>query len=226
MTDPRDDEIRRRQRTRAIIMAVLLGAFVRAGLRDHHRQDGDAAMTDLARRNGRTAALAGLLVLAMVGLAFASVPLYRLFCQVTGFDGTTSAPRRRPARWPARRWRSASTPTPLSSLPWRFGPEKTREIVTIGEREMAFYTAKNLSARAVTGTATFNVTPGPGRQIFQQDPVLLLHRADPEAGRGSADAGGLLRRSARSSRTPTRAPISEITLSYTFYPVDSGGEGS
>ena len=46
-------------------------------------------MTDLARRNGRTAALAALLVLAMVGLAFASVPLYRLFCQVTGFDGTT-----------------------------------------------------------------------------------------------------------------------------------------
>ena len=46
-------------------------------------------MTELARRNGRTAALAGLLVLAMVGLAYASVPLYRLFCQVTGFDGTT-----------------------------------------------------------------------------------------------------------------------------------------
>ncbi len=43
---------------------------------------------------------------------------------------------------------------------------------------MAFYTAKNLSARPVKGTATFNVTPGPGRQIFQQDPVLLLQRAD------------------------------------------------
>ena len=46
-------------------------------------------MTSLARRNGRTAGFAALLVLAMVGLAFASVPLYRLFCQVTGFDGTT-----------------------------------------------------------------------------------------------------------------------------------------
>ena len=51
-------------------------------------------------------------------------------------------------------------------MPWRFEPEKPREIVTIGEREMAFYTAKNLSARTVTGTATFNVTPVQAGKYF------------------------------------------------------------
>ena len=182
-------------------------------------------MTSLARRNGRTAALAALLVLAMVGLAFASVPLYRLFCQVTGFDGTTmraaAAPGPVAGREVAVRFDANISP----ALPWRFSPEKPREIVTIGEREMAFYTAKNLSARAVKGTATFNVTPvqagkyfskiqcfcfseqilGPGEEVRM--PVVYF--VDPKI-----------------LRDPDARTISEITLSYTFYPVDSGAEGS
>jgi cytochrome c oxidase assembly protein subunit 11 len=178
-------------------------------------------------RKARTALLAALLACSMTGLAFASVPLYRLFCQVTGFDGTTmraaadAAPGAVAGRQVSIRFDANTAP----SLPWRFRPERSTRRIAIGERDIAFYRAKNLSARSVTGTATFNVTPSqagkyftkiqcfcfteqilkPGEEarmpvVFFIDPKILN---DPEAGR-----------------------ISEITLSYTFYPVDSGKEGS
>jgi cytochrome c oxidase assembly protein subunit 11 len=162
----------------------------------------------------------------MTGLAFASVPLYRLFCQVTGFDGTTmratsDAPGAVAGKKIAIRFDSNTAP----ALPWRFKPAQAVETVSLGERDMAFYTAKNLSARSVTGTATFNVTPvwagkyfnkidcfcfteqtlQPGEEVrmpvvFYVDPKIA---DDPDAGR-----------------------ISEITLSYTFYPVDREKSGS
>jgi cytochrome c oxidase assembly protein subunit 11 len=180
----------------------------------------------LARRNGRTAGLAALLVLAMVGLAFASVPLYRLFCQVTGFDGTTMrATGDAPGALADKKVDVRFDANTSSALPWRFKPEQARKNVRIGERYMAFYTAKNLSDRPVTGTATFNVTPvwagkyfakiqcfcfnqqtlQPGEEtrmpvVFYVDPKIV---DDPDAGR-----------------------ISEITLSYTFYPVDQPKSGS
>jgi cytochrome c oxidase assembly protein subunit 11 len=177
-------------------------------------------------RNGRTAALAALLVLAMTGLAFASVPLYRLFCQVTGFDGTTmrasgDAPGAVAGKQVDIRFDANTNP----ALPWRFRPEQNVKRARIGERYMAFYVARNLSDRPVTGTATFNVTPvwagkyfnkiqcfcfnqqtlQPGEEmrmpvVFFVDPKIV---DDPDAGR-----------------------ISEITLSYTFYPVDQPGSGS
>jgi len=178
----------------------------------------------LARRNGRTGLIMALAALGMVGLAFASVPLYRLFCQVTGFAGTTQmavgteAPGAVGARVSVR-----FDATTSQGLPWRFRPEQPTHEVAIGERSIAFYTARNLSARNVTGTATFNVTPAsagkyftkiecfcfteqtlrPGEEVrmpvvFYVDPKIL---DDPDARR-----------------------ISEITLSYTFYPVDSPAE--
>ena len=182
-------------------------------------------MTALSRRNGRTAALAALLVLAMVGLAFASVPLYRLFCQVTGIDGTTMRAEAAPGPVAGREVAVRFDANTASALPWRFGPEKPREIVTIGEREMAFYTAKNLSARPVKGTATFNVTPVQAGKYFSKIQCFCFNEQTLQPGEevrmpvvyfvdpailGDADTKG----------------ISEITLSYTFYPVDSGEKDS
>ncbi|MFL6844976.1 MAG: cytochrome c oxidase assembly protein [Allosphingosinicella sp.] len=182
-------------------------------------------MTDLARRNGRTAALAGLLVLAMVGLAYASVPLFRLFCQATGFDGTTQ--------------RAASAPGPVAgkevwvrfdgntapSLPWKFGPDKVREIVTIGEREMAFFTAKNLSAKTITGTASFNVSPTQAGKYFSKIQCFCFTQQTLKAGE-EVKMPVVFFVDPKILDDPDAGEISEITLSYTFYPVDSGGEGS
>jgi cytochrome c oxidase assembly protein subunit 11 len=181
-------------------------------------------LTDLARRNGRTAALAALLVLAMVGLAYASVPLYRLFCQVTGFDGTTM--------------RAAAAPGPVAgkevavrfdanvslTLPWHFAPEKPREIVTIGEREMAFFTAKNLSARAITGTATFNVSPTQAGKYFSKIQCFCFTEQTLKPGE-EVRMPVVFFVDPKILKDPDAREISEITLSYTFYPVDSGKEG-
>ena len=184
-------------------------------------------MTALARKNGRTAALAALLVAAMVGLAFASVPLYRLFCQVTGFGGTPLRASEfesdlAPAGKMIRVRFDANT---NSALPWNFKPERKVERVAIGAREMAFYTAKNLGDRPVTGTATFNVTPAKAGQYFtkiqcfcfteqtlkpgEEVRMPVVYFVDPK-----------ILEDADASR------IDEITLSYTFYPVDSGKKQS
>lgn len=182
-------------------------------------------MTSLARRNGRTAALAGLIVLAMVGLAFASVPLYRLFCQVTGLDGTTrraaAAPGPVAGREVAVRFDANISP----ALPWRFDPEKAREIVTIGEREMAFYRAKNLSARPVSGTATFNVTPVQAGKYFSKIQCFCFNAQTLKPGE-EVRMPVVFFVDPKILGDPDARAISEITLSYTFYPVDSAGEGS
>ena len=181
-------------------------------------------MTELARRNGRTAAFAALLVLAMAGLAFASVPLYRLFCQVTGFDGTTmravAAPGPVAGKEVAVRFDANTAP----SLPWRFAPEKPREIVTIGEREIAFYSARNLSARPVKGTATFNVSPVQAGKYFSKIQCFCFNEQLLKPGE-SARMPGVFFVDPNILQDPEARAISEITLSYTFYPVDSGKEG-
>lgn len=182
-------------------------------------------MTSLARRNGRTAALAGLLVLAMVGLAFASVPLYRLFCQVTGFDGTTMRAEAAPGPVAGKEMSVRFDANVATSLPWRFAPEKPREVVTIGEREMAFYTAKNLSARAVKGTATFNVSPVQAGKYFSKIQCFCFTEQVLKPGE-EVRMPVVFFVDPKILEDPVAAPISEITLSYTFYPVDSGAEGS
>jgi cytochrome c oxidase assembly protein subunit 11 len=182
-------------------------------------------MTDLARRNGRTAGLAALLVLAMVGLAFASVPLYRLFCQVTGIDGTTQRAAQAPGPIAGKEVAIRFDANTASSLPWRFGPEKPREIVTIGEREMAFYTARNLSARTVRGSATFNVTPVQAGKYFSKIQCFCFSEQILKPGE-EVRMPVVFFVDPRLLQDADTKEISEITLSYTFYPVDSGDKDS
>lgn len=183
------------------------------------------AAAPLPRRNGRTAALAAVVAVAMVGLAFASVPLYRLFCQVTGFAGTTqmrvgadapgAAARRISIRFDANR---------SNALPWDFRPEDTHHEVTIGERSIAFFTARNLSARPVTGTATFNVTPTSAGQYFVKIQCFCFTEQRLEPGQ-EVRMPVVFYVDPKILDDPDARRISEITLSYTFYPVDSARQG-
>lgn len=178
-------------------------------------------MTSLAQKNGRTAALSALLVLAMVGLAFASVPLYRLFCQVTGFGGT-------PLR--AEQVDASLAPTGKlisvrfdantnSALPWEFKPEENRQRVAVGARDMAFYTAKNLGDTPVTGTATFNVTPAQAGQYFTKIQCFCFTEQTLKPGE-EVRMPVIFFVDPKILQDPNASKIEEITLSYTFYPVD------
>jgi cytochrome c oxidase assembly protein subunit 11 len=175
-------------------------------------------------RNLRVGLLGAVLACTMTGLGFAAVPLYRLFCEVTGLNGTTQRGLRAPGGT-GQKITVAFDSNVSPKLPWKFVPERRADTIDIGGRDMAFFTATNLSNRPVTGTATFNVTPvyvgkyftkiqcfcftqqtlAPGETvrmpvIFYVDPKIL---DDPDA-----------------------RDVQEITLSYTFYPVDSANTTS
>jgi cytochrome c oxidase assembly protein subunit 11 len=172
-----------------------------------------------ARRNQRTAGLAFLLVAAMVGLAFASVPLYRIFCQVTGFDGTTMRARAAPGPVLGKEVSVRFDGNTALTLPWRFRPERTTETVTLGEREMAVFTAKNLSARPITGRATFNVSPPQAGKYFNKIQCFCFTEQTLKPGE-EVRMPVIFYVDPKFARDPDTADISEITLSYTFYPVD------
>lgn len=184
-------------------------------------------MTDLARKNGRTAAMAGLIVAAMVGLAFASVPLYRIFCQVTGFGGTTmrvaeaAVPKQAAGKIVSIRFDANTSP----ALPWQFQPEKLTDKAAIGARKMAFFVAKNLSDKPVTGTASFNVTPTQAGQYFSKVQCFCFTEQTLQPGQ-EVRMPVVYFVDPKILDNPDDAKISEITLSYTFYPVDEGKSGS
>jgi cytochrome c oxidase assembly protein subunit 11 len=175
-------------------------------------------------RNGRTAALMALLAAAMVGLAFASVPLYRMFCRATGFDGTPTRAQGKAApgvvagKTVSVRFDANVSPT----LPWRFGPEETTRIVPIGGRQMAVFLARNLSGRPITGRATFNVSPTQAAKYFSKIQCFCFTEQTLKAGE-EARMPVIFYVDPAFTRDPDTKDISEITLSYTFYPVDQPG---
>jgi len=183
-------------------------------------------MSVLARRNGRTAALMALLVATMVGLAFASVPLYRLFCQVTGFAGTTQRAEAAAVPGAVNRMISVRFDANRSpALPWSFAPVQTHRRVAIGARNIALYTARNLSDRPVTGTATFNVTPAQAGQYFSKIQCFCFTEQRLAPGQ-EVSMPVIFFVDPAILDDPEAREISEITLSYTFYPVDQPGAGS
>ena len=183
-------------------------------------------MTTLAQKNGRTAMMGALIVVAMVGLAFASVPLYRLFCQVTGFAGTTQRAARDASPGPVGKMISVRfDANTASSLPWSFEPEEHVQRIAIGARDMAFYNARNLSDRPVTGTATFNVTPVQAGQYFTKIQCFCFTEQTLRPGE-DIRMPVVFFVDPKILDDPDAAKISEITLSYTFYPVDSADKQS
>lgn len=183
-------------------------------------------MTALARKNGRTAALAALLVAAMVGLAFASVPLYRLFCQVTGLGGTVQVEEGGAAPGAVGRMIGVRFDANVANgLGWAFEPVDTHRRVAIGARNIAVYTARNLTGRPLVGTATFNVTPSQAGQYFAKVQCFCFTEQRLEPGQ-EVRMPVVFYVDPKILDDPSARDIDEITLSYTFYPVDRAGSGS
>jgi cytochrome c oxidase assembly protein subunit 11 len=176
---------------------------------------------DAARRNLRTGLLAFAGACAMLGLGYASVPLYRLFCQVTGFGGTTM----QATESDAARAATLATGQKISirfdgssamGMPWTFRAKQATDTVTIGERDIATYTARNDSDQTITGMATFNVTPEQAGKYFnkvqcfcfteqtllpgQEVTMPVLYYVDPAM-----------------LEDPNMQGVEQITLSYTFH---------
>ncbi len=169
----------------------------------------------------RTAFIAATGTAAMLGLGFASVPLYRLFCEVTGFDGITMRADGNGVRAVAGktievRFDANHVPT----LPWSFTPEKPDQIVTLGEKNMAFFTATNHARYPVTGRATYNVTPTQAGGYFAKVQCFCFTEQTLQPGQ-SVRMPVIFYVDPSVATDPDTKNIQAITLSYTFYPIDA-----
>lgn len=166
--------------------------------------------------NARVAISLAAVVCGMVGLAFASVPLYELFCRVTGFGGTTQVADAVPEMISERRITVRFNADVSPKLPWDFRPEETSVELRVGEPGLAFYVATNEAARPTTGTANFNVTPDKAGIYFSKVQCFCFEEQELKPGE-SMRMGVSFFVDPALLDDPGMADVETITLSYTFF---------
>ena len=160
-------------------------------------------------------------VAAMVGGSYAAVPLYRIFCQVTGFGGTTNIAER-PSTKVSKRVMTIRFDATVNGVPWAFQPVKRSIETHVGENTLAFYRAENYGNAPVTGTATFNVTPLKAGQYFSKIECFCFTEQRLEPGQTvDMPVSFFVDPAIESDRNLD--DVTTITLSYTFYPVQEQG---
>lgn len=173
-------------------------------------------LTPEQRRNRNVAIICAATFFGMVGAAYASVPLYRAFCQVTGFDGTVSKAKAAPNQVLDQKL-TIRFDANIRDLPWDFTAEQTSQQVKIGATNLAVFKVTNHSDKPVTGRAVFNVVPEQAGAYFRKlqcfcfsDQTIganqtvempVLYFVDPAYVKDYETKGQ-----------------DEVTLSYTFYP--------
>ncbi len=167
-------------------------------------------------RNAVTGVTLAALALAMVGAAYASVPLYQWFCQATGFGGTTQVASARPNKIIDRVITVRFNSDVNSKLPWRFEPEQLSMKLKLGEEHLAFYSATNRSDESITGTATFNVTPAKAGAYFNKIDCFCFTEQTLEAGK-TARLPVSFFVDPEMAADRNLDDITTITLSYTFF---------
>lgn len=180
-------------------------------------------MSGGAKKRARLIALiCGAAVLTMTGAAFAAVPLYRMFCQVTGFDGTVRKAEAAPAADKVLdRMITVRFDTNVRGLPMVFRAESPTQRVRIGETGMAYFDVTNTSDKPIQAVASYNVVPEYTGPYFQK---LQCFCFDSQ----TIPAGGTMKFPVQYFVAPELATdreargATEITLSYTFYPAKDG----
>jgi cytochrome c oxidase assembly protein subunit 11 len=167
-------------------------------------------------RNARLGLICGLVFAGMVGAAYASVPLYRAFCNLTGFDGTVRRAEKAPDRVLDRKL-TIRFDANVRELPWTFTPNQVSQELKIGDTGLAFYKVTNNGTTPLTGRASYNVIPESAGPYFQKlecfcfsDQTIapgatvefpVVYFVDPKFAEDFDSRGA-----------------QEVTLSYTFFP--------
>ena len=167
-------------------------------------------------RHARTVVPLLAVLVAMSGLVYYSAPLYRLFCQVTGYGGSTQQARVAPGAVSGRFFTVRFNADVSPSLPWKVQPVVGEYRLRAGARNLARYRAHNVSDRAVTGTSSFNVTPAKAGRYFVKIACFCFTKQQLAAGQIEdmpvtffIDPAILKDRNLRD--------VTTITLSYTFF---------
>jgi cytochrome c oxidase assembly protein subunit 11 len=175
---------------------------------------------DLNRRHRKVGMIAAGGALFMLGMAFAAVPLYRIFCQMTGYAGTTQRATQASSTVLDRTVTVRFDATVAPNLQWTFEPVQREVQVKFGETALAFYRATNNSAKPVVGTASFNVTPDQVGVYFNKLECFCFTEQRLEPGE-SVDMPVSYFVDPAMVKDKDAAHIGQITLSYTFFPVDN-----
>jgi len=169
-------------------------------------------------RHGVVALICGVLVAGMVGLSFAAVPLYRLYCQVTGYQGTTQRAAKGSDVVLDRIVKVHFDANVAADLPWTFKPVQSSLEVKVGENTLAFYRATNNSNKPIVGSAVFNVTPDAVGPHFNKVQCFCFTEQRLEPGQTVDMPVSFFVDPAFVTDEETK-DLSELTLSYSFYPV-------
>lgn len=160
------------------------------------------------------------IVFGMLGMSYAAVPLYDLFCRVTGYGGTTQRAEQAPDTVLERKMVIRFDANLARGIDWHFKPVQRQVEIPIGESALVHYEAKNTTEAALTGSATFNVTPEAAGQYFNKIQCFCFVEQTLQPGE-RVDMPLTFFVDPEIVNDPEAMNIEEITLSYTFFPVEN-----
>lgn len=174
-------------------------------------------------KNTRVALTAAAASITMVGAAFAAVPLYNLFCAVTGYGGTTQVATGEAGEILDREITVYFDANTGRDMPWAFEPIQRSLTVRVGESGLAYYRATNTSDRPVTGVATYNVAPFKSAPYFSKIECFCFVEQTLQPGE-SIDMPVLFFVDPLIDEERRMDDVTSITLSYTFFETEEGAE--
>jgi cytochrome c oxidase assembly protein subunit 11 len=174
-----------------------------------------------ASRNRRTVLACSAAVLAMTGLSFAAVPLYNLFCKVTGFAGTPMVGTAATGKTSERIVSVAFDANVAPALGWRFEAERTQIKAQVGVTQTVFYKITNTSSRPMTGIATYNVQPNQSGAYFVKIQCFCFTETTLQPGE-TLEAPVVFYIDPEIELNRELASLKSITLSYTYFPSKNG----
>ncbi|KAG2770857.1 hypothetical protein JG687_00006405 [Phytophthora cactorum] len=188
----------------------------------------EARRESIKQRNRRAVMYLAGTAIAWVGISYAAVPLYKIFCQMTGFGGTT----RRVEEFVADKLTPREDAKPIritfdggvsANMPWVFRPQQRDLLLVPGETALAFYTAKNKTDKAITGVATYNVFPPSAGVYFNKIQCFCFEeqRLKPNE---EIDMPVFFFIDPEICDDPSMSGVHNITLSYTFFKTDDVSE--
>ena len=170
-----------------------------------------------SRKNGRLALVCVAILVGMTGMAYAAVPLYRAFCNATGYDGTVTRAKSAPTKV-LDQTVVVRFDANVRDIPWTFTPSQTSQTVKIGAQNLAFFKVTNNGDKAITGQASYNVVPEQAGIHFQKLQCFCFSEQTIAAGQ-TVEFPVIYFVNPDYATDPETRRNPEITLSYTFFPV-------
>lgn len=175
---------------------------------------------EMTRKNARVGLTVLAVVISMAGLSYASVPLYDLFCRVTGFGGTTQTSKALPDTVLDRVVKIQFNADTSRDLPWNFEPEQRSVEVQLGQKGLTAYSARNKAFKPTAGTAIYNVTPLKAGKYFHKVQCFCFDAQTLQGGQ-EVSMPVMFFVDPAMNDDPNMNDVQTITLSYTFFKAES-----